>query len=706
MSDLIIESEYESKINLCVLRTQLGKTYQAIKRIIKEIELDLEEGRSIHIVHTMNTLLNNKQFVSRLSKILRKYGENSVVILSSDNSSNNKGKSKKYVDLWDNKLERVVKFPHFKSLDELKLSITVPIAKRNFDDIPKVIVMCCNKTRFDNMFGSDGLVEFLEECFQNNKNNTDPSALYIQRVFAYIDEMHEYINENLRQKLERVSKFEVMESIIGFTATPDPIFIPSDPFWSKIRLIELTNYNDKNYVGASDQDWIVKDNYIPFQKENYKKPGAVEHEKKAKDVLGFLEFVIESHHQDIFKPKSRIFAPGHTKEDSHNRIMKLIFKYSPECVIVILNSKNKMLVFQDQNQVQHTRQLITSQKQSGELPDNIYDILVQNNLENRPVCYTGMLCIGMGQTLVSKKFGRFTSAILSHLDLKNDAIYQLFGRLTGNSRDWYSEFVMTSIYCPSIIMNRCRAMEDCASMMVDYQGKTIDREIYRQMLYSRHGQDCLENLPKEKKQKSLDKKSQEEDDYLGGAEWFDTKSQVENFYKETGAKGLPPFKPCDENGFELGSISKNLEILTKDKIEVLIKGKKTAKFFTKGSKIGTYNRLLYPYYTNPNDNTTLKYCVRWLKKVKNTSGVVSQEESVERDSVIVEPKVSKKRRSKIVSADNKNKVLQELEMSEEEFKNKLQSSTVLQLQVYCKSFGIPKAGKKSELVTKLLDIFQ
>ena len=75
--------ELSNKINLAVLRTQAGKTFMAINRIRKEIELDDQEGKSVHIVFTMNTLLNNRQFAKRLYEIEQQYGKGSVVVFAS-----------------------------------------------------------------------------------------------------------------------------------------------------------------------------------------------------------------------------------------------------------------------------------------------------------------------------------------------------------------------------------------------------------------------------------------------------------------------------------------------------------------------------------------------------------------------------------------------------------------------------------------------
>ena len=65
--------EATCKFILCVLYTQLGKTFTAISKITTEIEQDFEQGRSIHLIFSMNTLLNNQQFAKRLDVIEKSY---------------------------------------------------------------------------------------------------------------------------------------------------------------------------------------------------------------------------------------------------------------------------------------------------------------------------------------------------------------------------------------------------------------------------------------------------------------------------------------------------------------------------------------------------------------------------------------------------------------------------------------------------------
>ena len=51
---------------------------------------------------------------------------------------------------------------------------------------------------------------------------------------------------------------------------------------------------------------------------------------------------------------------------------------------------------------------------SGELGDLIAGHLHENMIFARPLVITGYLCVGMGQTLVSRDLGPFTTAILGY----------------------------------------------------------------------------------------------------------------------------------------------------------------------------------------------------------------------------------------------------------------------------------------------------
>ena len=136
------------KFTLCILKTQLGKTFQAIQRILMEIKHDDTVGQSIHLVFTMNTLLNNKQFSKRLDFIENKYGKGSVVIFASKYAGN---------------------YKHVKNNMELLGTCF------SESTTPKVIIMCSNKRRYD-----DGV---------NFVNIINSDQKHIKRIYIYYDEL-------------------------------------------------------------------------------------------------------------------------------------------------------------------------------------------------------------------------------------------------------------------------------------------------------------------------------------------------------------------------------------------------------------------------------------------------------------------------------------------------------------------------------------
>jgi hypothetical protein len=101
----------------------MGKTFIIINHIKENLLNDNTEGRSLHIVFTMNTLLNNKQFSNRLECINNDYGTNSICVFSS-----------------------IYKGPYGHANNFTNL------VKYTENHMPRIIIACSNKTRFSNCF--------------------------------------------------------------------------------------------------------------------------------------------------------------------------------------------------------------------------------------------------------------------------------------------------------------------------------------------------------------------------------------------------------------------------------------------------------------------------------------------------------------------------------------------------------------------------
>jgi hypothetical protein len=425
-----IEPIFEQKFTLVVLKTQEGKTFIVIKNIIKDILEDNEYGRSIHIIFTMNTLLNNKQFAKRLENIEKNYGKGSVCVFSS-----------KYDG----------KYTHIKT----KLELQGLCADKY--TCPRVVVMCSNKRRY-----CDG-VEFLKVIDENKIN--------IIRGFIYYDELHNYINDSVRDQIEQIHNLDIVKRITALTATPDKIWEKGSDFWSKIRLIELDNFSDSNYAGCKDMIFNCIDDFFanPYIcSRNY--------DEMDRQNIGFIELVLKRY-PEILENNSRSFIPGHIRRVGHNAIRELVFSINNRAVVVVINGFEKTLKFKDNNGNCKTLPL---QSEDEEVCETISRLVLHHKLENRPIVITGLICVGMGQTLTHKSLGSFTSAIFGHLDLTNDDIYQLVGRIFGRMKDWGDKYNQTQVYSPTIIMNRVIVMEECArNMAFCHNGEVVSQEDYR-----------------------------------------------------------------------------------------------------------------------------------------------------------------------------------------------------------------------------------
>jgi hypothetical protein len=480
MQQAINSVEMTCKFVLCVLLTQMGKTFTTIGRILEELTRDEENGRSIHLVWTMNTLLNNTQFANRLRIIEAQYGEGSVVIFAS-----------KYAGT----------YKHVKNPNELKGIC--------FDSYtcPRVIVMCSNDIRF-----SDGF-DFINILNSNETN--------IKRVFAYYDELHQYITDKLREQIEQIDKMSIVYGIMGMTATPDRILLKSG-YWALIQMIILDNFNETDYAGSNDMNFHKIDDYFP---DNYKRPAPFDFESHDNETLGFLRHVLDKH-PHILADNARVFIPGHIRRLGHQSIRREIFKRCNNAVVIVLNGEEKTLEYY-KNDIISTINLTSP---SEEVCATIARRINELKLQGRPVIITGYLCVGMGQTLIEKSGGPFTSAIFSHLSLTNDEIYQLFGRLTGRSKDWET-YVPTDVFCPTKIMYRIIGMETCAkNLAMEYNGELINESIYNAPLAALGvvGKVTLENIRLKKEKKIRVKKP----DAIEHSNGFKTLDEVNTFLSE------------------------------------------------------------------------------------------------------------------------------------------------------------------------------
>lgn len=440
--------EKTNKFTLCIMPTQMGKTFTTVSRISSEIVKDTEFGNSLHIVLTMNTLLNSHQFCSRLDSIESKNGKGSVITFSS---------------------KRGNVYQHASNILELRGYFMS-------ETLPRVIVMCNNDTRHNDC------VEFVKEL------NTS-SKFGVKRVFIYYDELHKYVDK-LRKQMRILHDLDIVSSMMGITATPLKIFLDDSDFWSNIQTIQLSELNESDYVGYKNMNYVAINDYFPVP---YKRPSARDYEALDNTIVEFVQHTLKKYPK-ILSRGSRVFIPAHIRQQGHYRIRELIFKKCSDAVVIVINGTKKTIKFQSEGMF-YEKDIIPT----GEIAYDIHKLLVLHGLLARPLVYTGFICVGMGQTLVNSDLGCFTAAIFGHMDLTNDDMYQLFGRITGRMKKWPT-YVKTNVYCPSVIIERCADMEKSVwTILSDFNGETITKNDY----VSEHSESTRGNYRPDKKAKTV-----------------------------------------------------------------------------------------------------------------------------------------------------------------------------------------------------------
>lgn len=452
-----MENKEYNKFNLCVLPTQMGKTFIIVNKIMESLEKDSEQGRSIHIVLTMNTLLNNKQFSNRLSEVNNKYGDGSVCIFASVYKGN-------YRHIKN--AEHIFSNPAIKNVKKANADTTDTTDTKSDWEMPRIIIACSNTKRFNDCF---------DAIYKLNEGNTA-----VMRVFVYFDELHKYIKNtacNIRKHIETINDLDIVCAMYAMSASPNNIWCNNKVgFWSNIKILNIDNYQDTDYIGYNDVNFICygdnDDSYKSTKNTDYINVGLRDNEIF---TMNFIKDTLKKY-PEILSKYSRVFIPANMRMITHNYLREYLLAHMPSCVIVLLNSADKSIQYKNEDGDTVTQPIILKE---GELGDLIANYLEANNISDRPLVYIGFVCVGMGQTLVSEKLGSFTSAIFGYNNILNDTMYQLFGRITGRFRNWNTRKKPTDVYSTKMCKNICQVMEECAkNIIVKHGGKKLDVNKY------------------------------------------------------------------------------------------------------------------------------------------------------------------------------------------------------------------------------------
>lgn len=416
----------QSKLAMYVVPTQFGKTFACIQTIKRS------SADTLHVVFTMNTLIGKDQFTSRVVReISEAYGEDAVCCVASKKSD--------------------VCRRRFKNTEELSRELLASM----FDMAPKVrvVVMCSHGKRFQEA------PEFIGDVMKMMSKVSPDSRMKLQ---MYFDEIHHYANERnpggrrVRALIEGACDSELVEKVYGYTATPNAVW--GEGIWESIEM-DNVNYNDENYVGISDLNWV--------------KCQASSHPAE------FAAMVYDEHPR-VFGHMARVFVPGYRERNSHYAIRDTLQEKDPEIVVVVLNGENKRVYYyenpEDCEYEPKSEEVISEGME--EVCDTIARVLTNLKLLERPIVWTGNICVSMGQTLAHETVGSFTSVLINTHAMDASALYQLLGRATGRYLGWGIDLYPT-VYSPIEVKNVCEELESAAKTLAqDFSGKEVTQDMY------------------------------------------------------------------------------------------------------------------------------------------------------------------------------------------------------------------------------------
>lgn len=210
MADEIINEEIteENKFSVVVLPCQSGKTSQVLTCISLIEKDDALKGASLHLVFTMNDLINCSQFSGRITDRDRSEIRGNVTIVSS--KAKTKGNNTTHSEMT--------------SLQDMQEHMIVDGDVTDSERV-NTVVMCTNGAR----------IMETKKLLQNILR-TQPEYRFFKRVFLYFDELHDTIMVNgtaaaknpaeltTMGLIDFAKKLPFVHKVVGITATPNEIF--------------------------------------------------------------------------------------------------------------------------------------------------------------------------------------------------------------------------------------------------------------------------------------------------------------------------------------------------------------------------------------------------------------------------------------------------------------------------------------------------
>ena len=557
-----MDENEEKYISIIIEKPQSGKTFICTKHI--KINDNI-----IHFILTMNTIISNKQFCSR---VIKTEGNKVCLFNSKKEEIKLKDENNEVIDI-------------YKASDVEEVISAIVKYKCN------VIIMCAHYKRIK-VKSKNGILKILERL-----NDSVAYQNINKRIQIHIDEAHEYVPPN-RDHIITINNSDLIEKIILYTATPFKNWVDLDTIekyniFKQLFVIDVVNHYDiirsKKYFGIKnceiklydelEEDELNMDTNITEEliKESRYGGKLVSWltDKTTLFSLGneyYFIHIIQNilSRMNIDNNKySYNFIPAYVRKVTHTKVKNLIYDYYSNAIVIIMNG-NGSLYYMDREK----KDSIIDGFETNERIEQLKD-----KYPNRPFFITGFHCIGMSVSLISEKLGNFDNVIFSHRQyIKDpDCLYQMC-RLYFNYINWEK---VESIKKTIIHTDCIEQIEIC----LEYE-KQIE-EINKHESSLKTLEEVKGNLKIKQQKLPIDVKFNKikkyiietelkkytiddtEDDDENGYQW----TKLKRDYKKIIGKDLKGrSKPSkDENGFYTCSTAGNKKIFDKSDLEKQIK---------------------------------------------------------------------------------------------------------------------------------------
>jgi hypothetical protein len=427
-------NDEENKLSLVIRLAQDGKTGICISIIV-------DEPLTVHIIVTMNTLSAGMQFFGRLEHDI---SSERIIVMNSDKST-------------------AGKCHHAKNATEAKDLLI----KRSI----QCVICCAHKKRF-----CESIPELLKACADSIELNSKRRI----KFKIHIDEAHAYI-KSFREEVYRFNAMPNVISIIGYTASPDPIWDPTgaDPLFGRIKIYDTLTVCSEFYYGVKDTvqktfDHIARDQFISNANIEEDIPehvllrsataaGETKHTKwygaKFPFQLGdehlflaFTDCIVKEELLPVFSQDrfSYHFVPSCKRKATQYFIIDICLKYFPQGNVIVMNGDGMHLYRRNSEMVQKINKagyfmvhdIPDKSKPSISEPAQQIQALIKG-CSHFPTFVTGLDCVGMSVTLIDENIRNFDSVIFGHAQLDKEQRYQLC-RFVFNYGRWKDKSVKTT----------------------------------------------------------------------------------------------------------------------------------------------------------------------------------------------------------------------------------------------------------------------